>query len=1138
MFARDWWDTKGSVGTLDCSGAQGWTDRGDNDSEHQLRTLAGLSAVGKNQNVKPQSLLNNHLPTQHQQRNAKATTNFEYELHQQDSTFKPSPTHLMASNTNISGPIGPEGDAPSYGQSSGQGDAYEAARTSLSATATLIDEIDDDNTGQHSGSSQSSVRSDGEEDADDAASTPCWSNAIPADEIENTTRGQTRFFYIRSLQYHDHGYRAVLVYTSNQRTHVDNRRLRSMAPEEPSYEWAFIYGPRHMGEELAGVRNPPDDPSLISVIIHVVFQQAAPLRLEVLKLRCLDRLHRWSQPSYRLQISGLCSRPPPVEARPPVMHRLGATRHAPLVKTITHRMEIKMTTTCQGTSESLPRLPAVSKCELPTHAMVNQNLLAKLTICNTHHARPNFDFEALYQVFPHTSRNSNDTLEMDETANNASVLKSFSAWAARPEGGFAHIQVDRAFRMSPLDQAKMLIDECKNEDGIKRIIYAAGNHRCHGFSVIHDCLNIQGVVDVYDHGLLYETLKKPNYGGVLEAGCIIIYETDIHYSLEFTLAMAYMMDGVEKLGVGRIVTISHQAVDKVLMDAMELIAPAYTFHPFRLHAREDHIQVEYHDIQNFSQHVLRRMTDTIQDGKSVLIFGGPRSMVSFAPRNETAFHYRGRHCVIIDLVSASSSEVDHACKGMPLELTPPVDGYAMGGPAIFLVYEPQQVPREVKNLGLVVIARNQQGQIFDDRTTHITKTSRDLSQAEFDDALAHAYLSNRQVVRVMTDVPRDGLPAQMPFRRIENDQNLAFLFEASQMPLNIHFNDLIKCLLTRHDVHDLNRRLMIGGWVDIDRTADCKRMIKVTTTDRTRRLINLLPTLKFNFAPAAFLAGFKPDDTVAARRAAIRIAVIQIQPWRLFPPVDITQLEAFGISDEDFLNALPLAFRSKFSLPGGGNVFRNGWIWTTLAVLHTAMTQMAVLHSAMTQVAAEHDLRFLAVTDGPLGHFFQVQVAKIARCANLVERLEEMMFPLAERISLTEPLDMGVQDCDRIHDELLSAWMFHSMWLIVNFTPTGVDWIIVDMVNKYSALTGPGPLLNATELLQPDIVANEQPDSSAWIWCLALETHTELPGARTWSATNAVAIPLDAVRRWERASGQRLHNTVKTTASLNDEWLD
>ncbi|KAF7563114.1 hypothetical protein G7046_g1008 [Stylonectria norvegica] len=676
------------------------------------------------------------------------------------------------------------------------------------------------------------------------------------------------------------------------------------------------------------------------------------------------------------------------------------------------------------------------------------------------------------------------------------VLRELSDWAkAKSPASFGHLQADRAWSMSVVERAIKLVEAYAGE----KIMYAVSG-RMQEDVILSTKLVAAGLnnVEVLSHANLYTRVKAQEYPDCLRDGTIVICEVDNQYSLQFAYSMACLMYGAEKFGSGRVLIVSHDSVEEPLNELLRLVAPSLRkFQHFRLHASQQDLSVSYWDGEGIDDTVLQHVDEALEMNQSILVFASTSSAGKVCDHIE-----KDGTEPLPPLLHAQSEadEITRGCEGRLSRAVVIIDSFPR---------RTVNIPLAIHRLGLIIIDRQRVDVKFDDRSSHLVSDYRDLSQAEFDDAKSHAYLSDLPLekVAIWTNASPNASRHPGPPRRIENDQLMAFLFESLQVCPSVRSHELMVCFMTRFDrVPDCLRRLLHGGWAYIDYAAQDIRRIKTSPTERTKALIQLLPEFGYEFTPASFLAGFGTGDSIGAKRAAIRMAAIQYHSGTpLFSDFRFDEIP--GMTEDQIIEYLPKIFRITCQVPP--YVFMQGMLWIELAVWHTA------------SLFPNPPDWFSFIIGGVMKGYFLTQKVKVERIACLVRHLETT-FGLSTTPS---PLVLEDSDCDRVQDELLKAWMHQSVALRITEVEDDLEFTFFDMVDERV-----GKLQqDSRDIFLPDQILPCPEHPAGPIWLLSLEFHRRKDAL---FGNRLVVIPLAALQRWQRNHSERLELIVRTVHGI------
>lgn len=717
------------------------------------------------------------------------------------------------------------------------------------------------------------------------------------------------------------------------------------------------------------------------------------------------------------------------------------------------------------------------------------------------------------------------------TPDEIQVLEDISAWASS-QVPFGHVRAARtAAWMGLPHRAKALISQCQANKDISSVVYAVLNDWER--DVLVDILSSQLLettkeldtaqkICIIRHADLYAASKSINCGGLLDPKLVVICEVDGHYSLEFALGMTRLMLSAKGLAPGgaHILTVSHEATEKSLAQLLRCcVSSATRFRQFNLghETSEQDLNVHHCDSVPASQDgLITEVVDALKKKEDVLCFTSNGEFIKAVIEKMPAEAY---FLALSDKMMPYTAYVkamrrDDSDTLFTSDQEVPRDPW----PVLYVVNDAARTPFTINHLGLVVVSRLRIGIEFDRASGHVLKTLVKRSETEIKDALAHAYLSGKAArdVAIFSDSPLGSSSLQVPRRRLENDQNMAFLFEIAQLADQIHLGPLLNCLITDVDILvETTRRLERGRWLQRRESKPDNRCGYILpSTDRASRLTSILPMLDYDFAPAAFLAGFAGDEP--ALRAAVRIAAIAHQPDEMLEISTFAESAAsIGVTLEEYFGGLSLCFSSFCKIPT--EVMRQGVLWAKLCAWHKVAMQTNNFagDERMSENSADWAILDSTFECGPLARALPLRKNACVHLCRIVDRLERTLGILPPLPNAPPAkIELEVADMARIQDEMLNAWMDGLVW--INKAPKCLYDCVAVRIDDIS--------LSTWEYFDPAMVP-ESPETptSKGLFALALKIRKHVGGTNegrdSWEFDNIVILPMASLARWGDVNG-------------------
>ncbi|RMJ11349.1 hypothetical protein CDV36_009010 [Fusarium kuroshium] len=637
----------------------------------------------------------------------------------------------------------------------------------------------------------------------------------------------------------------------------------------------------------------------------------------------------------------------------------------------------------------------------------------------------------------------------------------------------------------------------------KRIIYAVPSKRERDLLALHfekeymgvtAGFNNNGDICVLTHSEMYQQAKSATAGLHIFENFLVICEADVHYSLEYILGMICFMDIARSGTYGtRVLTLSADGFDLNLAKSMKLfgLTMSDTDH-FSLPPEKGGVPLEYVDGEITSPYCIGRMRETVSRGDCVIVFCLPRERSEIEKSLEgTEGHAAPIDQNIMDLVQL----------GDKLEST------------VFFVTDHYSFPMDVK-VSLIVVSHLREVYHSEHRTNHIVRKIVKRSHAELRDIMSHAYQNDERVYILSNASPGDLIP-DMPQRRLENDQNLAFLFEILQICQDIKLGDLLTCFLT-----DLNAafalypQLLQGDWIR-ENTGPTTRGYEVVNSERAQMLTSLLPLFDYSFVPASFLSGFLKDSkpTIAV---AIRIASICHKGFDFFS----FDPAAFALQNDilvgEVVARIPSILEQTFSFPL--DLVQHGILWIAIAAWHTWHMQRneADVRNAI-DVGAGSEFENLLLVD----------VTSASDIGILVNHLHKMLLGDAEHkgaITLTNT------QCSRIQEELLGAWMYRTFLVKKDEHIPGDSPEVTDLVGlRVRGVEMSTPSLPLVELEQ-----SVDPEEN--LYCVLVFEIDKLVDEELedhWIVNHHAVVPLITIRRWQHLNAAKFTKVIQSKYSTS-----
>ncbi|KAK7426490.1 hypothetical protein QQZ08_007085 [Neonectria magnoliae] len=450
------------------------------------------------------------------------------------------------------------------------------------------------------------------------------------------------------------------------------------------------------------------------------------------------------------------------------------------------------------------------------------------------------------------------------------------------------------------------------------------------------------------------------------------------------------------------------------------------------------------------------------------------------------------------------------------------------GPSVFAVTDLSRVPVAIQTLGLVVVCGLQERILLDKQTSHLVETLVDRSEAEMEAAIAHAHLSDQEDVSILTNAPLSPTRPKTPPRRIENDQIESFVFELLQVCKEIRFPHLLNCfILDIHAVGETVIRLGTNKWIERS-PSPVGRGLFTASTAEARRLARLLPLFEYNFPPAAFLADFE-DPTSRATVAAVRIAAItHFRLELVMPEFDIEQAaDRKGMSPGELFVKIWRKLGPTCGLPP--RYLEQGSIWIDLAAWHTGAIYRQNYATLPDERVNKGTLLF-DIMSKELSQELLVDVVACRMIRQLVQRLDSVFDIPAHgppsRLVLSQP------DIDCIHDNLLRAWAYQTMFLYMEDCDQGVRKAYVDIVAGSNVSVKKPHRDRLVETVIPN--GPEMPWEGMFLVATGI-LRNETPHGAEFGPSGLVVIPVSAIHRWERAHyNASFYRAIQTRYPLVD----
>ncbi|KAF5001322.1 hypothetical protein FDECE_11006 [Fusarium decemcellulare] len=716
-----------------------------------------------------------------------------------------------------------------------------------------------------------------------------------------------------------------------------------------------------------------------------------------------------------------------------------------------------------------------------------------------------------------------------ETEDLNQAFNAISAWATS-DVAFCHLNIHRDLTFT--SRASLLIEKCCSVAAMKSVIYAVGSDRERDLLGDKICDDIAGSVTGLDltnricivtYAELYQWAKLKSGSRAANEGVLVLCEMDIHYSLEFVLSILCLISNQKSSPVYvHTMVISHLPLEKNLARAIKLVgAPALRIQQISLLSRKE-IPVGYTNVDEgrFRDEVSKQIGKALQKGDNVLMFchPGDRAHVTRSLAEQQILHTS--HCV-------SQTDVDSL-----VDFCQPALGELRAG--ILFVEDGSTLPLEICHLGLVVISRRREAAMFDPRTSHIVRTSVTRSKQEIRNAIMDMYLAcqeqTKKAVVLGDELDSDECP--MPPRRVENGQNLAFLFEVLQLFPDVKLSELLSCFVSDfRSIFALVPRLLMGGWIREEPDPAICRGYLVNQNNKTTTLISLLPIFGYNFEPAAFLASFAGGSNPAITRAAIRMAAISHHGFAFLPSYDPVE---FALSNHQplkrVLDDFPNAFEDQKLLPE--SLLQHGILWIALATWQAG----AIKYQNYSDLPETGEEIADVTQPSSVSRLLRVNLKLASQIADLVNQLERLFGIGAAFAPRSVHFELQPADCGRIQDELLKAWMYKTY--MVRHKDKDNNLLSVESVQTTDLVGGKvkGVTLsntNAHLMIEALMNGDIGVDVNRGVVTCALARDILKSGHDCWVIEPMAIIPLSVIRRWEQSQGLGFSDKVKSTYPIH-----
>lgn len=691
--------------------------------------------------------------------------------------------------------------------------------------------------------------------------------------------------------------------------------------------------------------------------------------------------------------------------------------------------------------------------------------------------------------------------------------------------------------MSLVERAKTLISQFRAKD--MRVVYAVLNNWERDILVAF--LSTEGIETsshwdistetcVISHADLY-ALSQPS-SGLLDPGVVVICEVDNHYSFEFALSMICLIYGARNIPAGdaHVLTISHQDAEENLCKLLELLAYSHAeLQQFQLgyDGREQDLDIHYCDDSSFLTSAGVGFCKMLEQNRDVLFFCGPHDF-TLAQIAEDGCLKRNITGLAID-VADKRWPVSSFIKVLKKDATETLmlcgqDIPCLPVPVIYVVKEPGRIPFPIKDLGLLVVCRHQSNLEFDTATSHIAHNTVERSDFEIEDAMAHAYLSGggAKTVFIGTNAPAIGISRlQMPRRRLENYQSMAFLFELLHHCRDVPLNDILECLVTDVNiVSEMLRRLQLKQW--IMETSHSPRGYAPQSTARARDLKSLLPLFEYNFRPAAFLAGFGNDEPESLQRIAIRIAaIVQRGPELVTTWNPAGQAQQQQLSFKQALFGFYTSVGQACQLPP--QLLTRGSVWLKLAAWHMFAKEWDGFQGPFWLNEVCPQKANLDIFRNNPAHFgcLELSIPACVQVDQLVRSLERHRSLVLQ--TSPQPLVSVPGGIERIEDELLNVWLDRLHYIVLD------SRILFDHVAMSTVPLRPESFTCFAPAGVPE-TSTVQTSKGFYVVALKISKTFTISDGRVVlpGPDELVVIPQDAMERWCKRTGQDILEMVQT----------